>query len=443
MKLFNLAMFSIVLLHTVFEVKAEPTEKPNVILIMADDMGFECLGCNGGLSYATPNLDKLAQTGIRFLQCYSQPLCTPSRVKIMTGRYNFQNYTQFRHLDINEETFGHVMQKAGYRTAIAGKWQLNGLDKNPENNIEGCFDKTIPLKFGFDESCLWQVTHLKTDGERYSNSLIELNGKELTGIEDKYGPDIFANFVNDFIERNKDEKFFIYYPMVLVHAPFVITPDSEEWDNIDARYNTDVNHFKEMVEYSDKIIGKIVSKLEEEGLTDNTLIIFTGDNGSPKNITTNTVNGPYKGGKSTTYDSGTHVPLIANWPSKIRKASEYPYLIEFSDFLPTLAEVAEGEIPANIDGQSFVGVLTGRKYSPRESLIVHYDPGTKLDPPAYKGRFVRTVDYKLYHDGRFYNMIEDKWERTPLNNSFLTRKETKIRAELQRIQDQCPPWREN
>jgi arylsulfatase A len=120
-------------------------DKPNIILIMADDLGYECLGCYGSTSYKTPVLDELARTGVRFDNCHSQPLCTPSRVKIMTGRYNSRNYTNFGHFDFNEKTFAHVMKTAGYATCIAGKWQLMG------RGAAGPYDA------GFDEYCLWHM----------------------------------------------------------------------------------------------------------------------------------------------------------------------------------------------------------------------------------------------------------------------------------------------
>ena len=132
-------------------------------------MGYECLSCNGSLSYSTPELDKLAENGLRFTHCYSQPLCTPSRVKIMTGRYNSNNYVDFGYLDVNEQTFGNIVQDAGYKTMIAGKWQLNGVNSQEE----GYMDLNRPYQFGFDEYCLWWLTQ---PGPRYAQPVIVQNG---------------------------------------------------------------------------------------------------------------------------------------------------------------------------------------------------------------------------------------------------------------------------
>ncbi|MFT4804155.1 MAG: arylsulfatase A, partial [Psychroserpens sp.] len=217
-------LFIIVTFITVFIFSCKSdnqNSRPNIILIMADDMGYECLSANGSTSYKTPNIDRLASNGIRFSKCISQPLCTPSRVKIMTGLHNYRNYDYFGHLNTQQYTFGNLMQEAGYATCIAGKWQLNG--RAFKESIPDWNDNTRPYKFGFDEYCLWQLTGL---GGRYVGPLIEQNGEFLKRNVDEYGPDIFANYIMDFIERKKDAPFFIYYPMVLVHDPFVPTPNS-------------------------------------------------------------------------------------------------------------------------------------------------------------------------------------------------------------------------
>jgi arylsulfatase A len=144
-------------------------------------MGYECIGANGCIEYKTPNLDRLANNGIRFEHCYSPPLCTPSRVKIMTGKFNFRNYEDFGYLNPNEKTFGNILKEAGYATCIAGKWQLNGLDKdNPGNQ-----DVDRPYQFGFDEFCLWQLHQVKSEGERYANPLLTQNGKDLPRNENE------------------------------------------------------------------------------------------------------------------------------------------------------------------------------------------------------------------------------------------------------------------
>ena len=195
-------------------VPAAEDARPNIVLILADDMGFECLNCYGGTSYRTPNLDALAAAGLKFNHCHAQPICTPTRVQIMTGLYNQRNYIRFGLLDPEATTFGHVLKQAGYKTCIVGKWQLEG-------------GLTGPNKLGFDEYCLWQLNRRPP---RYPNPGLEINGDQVNYTNGEYGPDIVSDYLCEFIERNQQGPFFAYYPMILPHFPFVPTPDSDDWD---------------------------------------------------------------------------------------------------------------------------------------------------------------------------------------------------------------------
>jgi len=412
-------------------------EKPNVVLIMADDMGYECLSVNGSLSYRTPVLDSLANQGIRFTECISQPLCTPSRVKIMTGMYNYRNYEYFGYLNDNQYTFGQLMKEAGYATCIAGKWQLNGLAYT--KRIPDWQDSMRPGRFGFDEYCLWQLTKNARLGGRYADPLIQQNGRVLNLPPGSYGPDIFSRFVLDFVDRHRDEPFFVYYPMVLVHNPFVPTPDSPEWADPAKRHKRSTLNFRDMVEYADRIVGQITAKLKELELDQRTLLIFTGDNGTNVHIRTQMTDRWIRGGKGNTIDAGTHVPLIAYWPEKIRSGSDFNKLIEFSDFLPTLAELTGQTVQC--DGHSFYPLLVGKKFRPRETVFVHYDPRWGAGVNKYRNRFTRTVTYKLYQDGRFFYLPTDFLEQEPLDTGALTTAERKIRIKLQKEIDKAPPWK--
>jgi arylsulfatase A len=258
------------------------SEKPNVIVVMADDIGFECYSKYGSEFYQTPNIDELATTGAKFTQAYSQPICTPSRVKIMTGQYNFRNYTQFGELDLSQPTFAKMVKANGYATAIAGKWQLSAGDLNG------------PSSAGFDEYCLWHFSkggstqqlpkEFKNKGSRYKSPNLFQNGNLVPDTAGKYGPDIVSDFICEFIQRKKNEPFVVYYPMILVHSPFEPTPDSHDWKQKDTS-RPPIEHFREMVHYMDKVIGKIVRQLDATGIRDNTLIIVTGDNGTNRSIT--------------------------------------------------------------------------------------------------------------------------------------------------------------
>ena len=170
--------------------------QPNVVLVMCDDMGYEGVSAYGSNTYQTPNLDRLATGGMLFRHCYSQPICTPSRVQIMTGQYNFRNYTKFGHLDTRQITFANLLQNAGYKTAVVGKWQLEG-------------DGNKVRKFGFDEYCLW---HIDGRRSRYWEPRIVENDRLLDEVKHRYGPDIFTDYGVNFIHRHKDEPFLVVLP---------------------------------------------------------------------------------------------------------------------------------------------------------------------------------------------------------------------------------------
>jgi arylsulfatase A len=373
--------------------KKKKTKPANIVLIVADDLGYECVGANGGTSYQTPVLDKLAASGVRFDYCYSQPICTPSRVKIMTGMYNFRNYERFGYLNWEQTTFANILKNAGFTTCIAGKWQLGG-------------GYDAPGHFGFDEYCLWLLNRRTS---RYLNPGLEINGRPVDYSNGEYGPDVVSDYICDFMERKKNQRFFVYYPMILPHPPFLPTPDSPEWNAVKAgsKIPEDRKYFTPMVAYMDKIVGKIVMKLEQLGLRQRTLVLFTSDNGTGTGIVSELQGHPVRGGKGKTTDSGTHVPLIANWPGVVPAGVVSPDLVDFSDFLPTICECARIQVPNNlvIDGQSFMPQLLGKKGKPRQWTYCWYQ----------KSIFARSHQFKLYQTGKFYNLINDPEETAPLD----------------------------
>ncbi len=404
-------------------------EKPNIILIMVDDLGYECLGINGGSSYNTPELDRLAETGIRFDHCYAQPLCTPSRVKLMTGIYNVRNYVRFGVLDRNQTTFAHLLRNAGYATCIAGKWQLGSQLDSPQH-------------FGFDESCLWQHTRGRTDEEehdtRYSNPRLEINGQPVDYTKGEYAPDVTSDFICDFIERNRDKPFLAYYPMILTHCPFVPTPGSADWDSTDrgsTSYKGDTAYFGGMVSYTDKIVGKLTAKLDELGLRENTIILFTGDNGTDKPVVSVMDGRNVAGQKGETTDAGTRVPLIVNWKGIIPEGQLCNDLVDFSDFFPTLCETAGIAVPATpeIDGRSFFPQLMGQSGNPRDWIYIWYSrAGNDSDAKV----FARNQRYKLYRTGSFYDIDNDVLEKEPLQDDDLNSETMRIKAMLQKALNQ-------
>jgi arylsulfatase A len=412
--------FAILLLALMVAPVSEASSKPNIVLIMADDIGWEALKCYGGEDYETPHLDRLASEGIRFEHCYSTPICTTSRVMLMTGQYNFRNYTHFGYLNPKDKTFGHLLKDAGYKTGIAGKWQLNGL----YNQLEGHDKQSRVHDAGFDDYCLWQLSKTQAEGgERFWEPLIEVSDEKERSMNThgQYGPDLMCDFICDFMERNKDQAFFAYYPMVLVHDPFIPTPASKIGETVPSNKQSKdkgelKKHFQAMVNYMDGIVGEIVAKTEELGIAENTLILFTSDNGTHQLITSKWNGKRVQGGKSSMKDTGTHVPLIAYWKGHSAKGVVCDDLVDFTDFYPTLAELAGVELGEGdpVDGRSFLPQILGEQANPREWVFCHYQPYWNKKP----GQFVRTAKYKLYRDGRFYETAMDLEEKNDLSKKL-------------------------
>ena len=395
---------------------------------MADDLGYECLNSYGGTSYKTPFLSKLASEGIQFENCHSQPICTPSRVKLMTGLSNKKNHVEFGYLDPKEKTFSQIFREEGYSTLIAGKWQL-GKNEN------------LPNHFGFDEHILWQLTTSGRDStnldKRYVNPRLNINGKIYEKNEGKYSTDLVVNYINDFIERKKRKPFLVYYPMILSHCPFDPTPHSKDWNPYDFGSNTykgNAKYFGDMVSYMDYSISRIVDQLDKLGIRENTLIIFTADNGTDEPIVSMMDNIAVIGGKGLTTDNGTHVPLIANWKGTIKPNSKSSNLIDFSDFFPTICDVAKIKIEElDIDGISFYPELIGKVYNSRKWIHTWYNRDGRSNPLTKTEEWVRNEKYKLYVGNRFYNLIEDPMEKKSIKESELTDKERKLRENFIKV----------
>jgi len=398
-------------------------ERPNIVLILADDVGREVLGCYGGTSYQTPNIDALARTGERFNHCYSMPVCHPTRLTLMTGRYPFRNPAGWGSWPQGAQTFAQMLQKAGYATAVAGKWQLALLRSKPDH----------ARRLGFDRSALfgWH------EGPRYHNPMIYRNGqvwKEKQRPE-VFGPEVYVEFLSEFMSQHRDGPFLAYYSMALCHEisdDFAPVPPPGP----DGRYLS----YARMVEQMDLMVGRIVAAVDRLGLRRRTLILFTTDNGSPGRYLTgielvggkprrqhapvvSVMNGrEIAGGKGRTTDWGTRVPLVANWPGVIEPGAQCEALVDFSDFLPTLAELCGAPLPEGVqlDGRSFVPQLL--------------DPAAKGRPWVFcqhQGRYwVRTQRWKLYNDGRLFDMQNDVDERRPVPEDQASAEATAARKQL-------------
>lgn len=378
--------------------------RPNILLILADDLGAECLGCYGGTSYRTPNLDKLASTGVRFDYAYATPLCSPSRAELLTGRYVFR--TGMTHVIMPDQpdarldwrqhkTFAKFLRDAGYATSIAGKWHLcHDFLNNPTHEADA----------GFDDRYLWRLFKDNAVTRHYWNPSLWLEGKpdEETG-KGKFGDDLFTGHILDFIRANKDRPFLAYYPMTLVHSQsatgknYPRSPDTfKPGDDPDA--GAGPTGFSDLVAYMDKLVGKIVAELDRLGLRENTLILFAGDNGTDAGITSQFKGRKLKGEKGRLSEAGTRVPLIANWPGAVPQGRVLDDLVDFTDFLPTVLDAAGVALPAGyrVDGRSFLPQLRGQRGQPRE--WVYRQLGANW--------FIRDRRYRLSSEGEFVDMAD-------------------------------------
>ncbi len=361
-------------------------KRPNVIVMMADDLSAMQLGCYGNTNNATPNLDRLAREGIKFETCWATPVCSPSRGIIYTGRYAYQ--TGWYHNDLkpseplyeNNITLPQPLQKAGYRTAFCGKWQMPG----------------DPYAFGFDTYLknIFFPSHqempvpLQEDG-RYSYywhpALVRDDEVIQTGPED-YAPDIATDFVIDFATQGGQKPFFAFYSMWLPHVSwdpelgrwgYPSPPMTDSQDNRIEGKNRKGNAERTLegqgtlVEYVDILVGRIVKALDQAGLREDTIIMFTGDNGAPQ-----------YGKNRVDREKGPRVPLIVNCPGRIPAVGDTKAMVSFADFLPTILDFvnAKGKLPSgySIDGISFAPVLRGEKEKTRDYVYSNFGPWQML-----------------------------------------------------------------
>ncbi len=428
----------------VASIQAQSTRRPNIVLILADDLGYETVGCYGGTSYPTPNLDQLAREGIRFDHAYAMPLCTNTRIQLMTGKYNHRNWKAFGILDPNADTFAHMLRLAGYKTCIAGKWQLTSYD--PPDFPGAQLRRNTGMRVedaGYDAYSLWHTGHTEVKGSRYADPVIYENGKLRDDTTGKYGPDLWVQFIGDFMKRHRDEPFFVYYPMALPHNPMVPTPDSPQWKDPARRHSDETPFAADMIRYTDKIVGQITKQLDDLGIRENTVLLFFSDNGTNARVASMMGDRLVRGEKGKATDLGIRVPCIASWKGTTPAGHVSESLIDSVDFLPTLLELAGAgeQLKEPIDGISFAGELSGGAKSPRPWVYIHQDPRPGWDKDRFSLiRLARDKDYKLYEDGRLYHTSVDRFEESPI---FIEQDDDASRAarvKLQSVLDSMKPY---
>lgn len=425
------------------EAVALPSNKPNIILILGDDIGYEVPTYTGGESYETPNLDALSKQGMQFTNCYSMPMCTPSRFEMLTGKYNNRNYggDSWGNLDLSQKTIANMLKNAGYKTCIAGKWQLNGGDASIHSFGFDTYSVTNPFKLS-DGSERAEVDANPQGLSLYKNPIIYQNGNYLptADMKGKYGEDVNREFLFKFIDsnKNKSKPFFAMWTPNLCHAPFSPTPDDPEFASWNPKLEGnrgDESFFPSMIKYFDKEVGMLMNKLSSTGISSNTVVLLViGDNGTDDVILSQYKGKSFRGGKGYTHYRGIHVPMIAVWPGKIA-AKTNTNLVDFTDFLPTIAELAKIAKPANygvLDGQSFAPQLLGKTYTARTSVFGFFDVNRYGPDNIKPAIYALDYTYKLYEDSstRFFNYITDMNEKKPIADNKLTAAQKKAKSAL-------------
>ncbi len=404
------------LLAVTFTLQAAAPAKPNIIFILVDDLGIPCLSCYGGV-YRTPNLDKLAAEGMRFERCFTAPLCAPSRALCMMGRYGFRtgvvdNPLGGKATPDKEICVAKPLKNAGYATAVAGKWrQLPCLSTKADAAV-----------WGIDEFLTWGSGDGE-GGDRYWSRDYLKNGEAIQLPKGKYGPDALHEFVVDFMRRHRDQPFFIYYPMTMIHGGFKPTPDTAPGVSDRAHLYTDT------ITYMDKLIGKLTAELDRLNLREKTLVVFTGDNGS---VDPQTVHGRMvEGVKHELSEGGSRVPLIVNWKGTTPAGKVLDDLVDSTDFYVTFAEVAGAKLPTGhkLDGHSFAPQLRGEKGSPREWVFI------QLADKWY----ARSSGWKLYNDDRLCDMSDAPFAEKSVPAGTESHKAKAARQQLQAVLAELNP----
>ncbi len=433
--------------------------RPNIVLIMADDLGGRDLAVYGNKFNETPNIDKLAKQGMLFSNAYAAPVCSATRASIQSGQYparvgifdfipgHWRPYEEVtvpqhevQYLPDDIITIGDAMQSAGYKTGYFGKWHLGNAPKH------------LPNARGYDNA------HMYAGGGFYNSKFVP----EYKAPENKRLSEILTDMGINFIEENKEDPFFLFISHYDVHVQLdadrdLINKYLKKGKSPDYPCNA---VYAAMIEHVDNSVGAMMNAVEEMGLADNTVFIFYSDNGGVDNRFDNipllggeskhvypdghplqyiaTSNVPLRAGKGTLYEGGVRVPLIVRWPEKIKPASTSQAIVSSVDFYPTLVELADGKSPENqvLDGYSMLSALTENKFDPEREVFTHYPVYHHEQPMSA----VRKGDWKIVENlvsGEFdlYNLTYDVNEMTDLKYSF-PKKLGEMKTVLKKWQDE-------
>jgi len=398
--------------------QADHLGKPNIIVIIADDLGYGDLSSYGAKDLQTPNIDRLVAAGIRFDNFYANcPVCSPTRASLLTGRYpdlvgvpgviRTHITNNFGYLCPRAILLPNLLKQVGYHTAIVGKWHL------------GLASPNTPNQRGFDQfhGFLGDMMDDYYSHLRHGFNYMRLNEKEID--PEGHATDLFTQWAIDYINQSAKSKqpFFLYLAYNAPHTP-IQPPD--DWlaqvKNRDKDISDKRARLVALIEHLDDGIGKVIAALKQAGVSDNTLIIFTSDNGGQLGVGAN--NGELSGGKGQMYEGGIRVPTCAVWPGKIQPASRTDRIALTMDLFPTICQAAGIDVAQQIDGRSILPTLLS-KTQPAEDRILFW---VRREGGEYGGRAfyaARYGDWKLLQNSPFepmklYNLADDPQEKQPL-----------------------------
>ena len=399
-------------------------DRPNVLLVFADDLGRELLSAYGGTSWETPHLDRLSADGLTFETCYATPLCSPSRVMLMTSQYSFRGYETWGQIDRDADTFVRRLREVGYQTWACGKWHMSGWDESPPGITVAGFDRHA----SYDYAAMLAGS-MRGEGNRYWGGTVIVDGERT--VLPTYGPDFFAGWMVDRIEgRDAGRPFFAYVALDPMHRPFHPTPaslpDSGEVPGEWLGAVGDAENFGPMLSHADAVVGRLLDALKTAGVERETLVLFSSDNGTDNVHEAAAVRSDYRGrrvagGKYFPTELGTSVPLVARWPGVVEAGTRTAALTDLTDIGTTLCELAGVDPPADADGKSLLPVLRGeaRTHKPFVYTWGNFEQSSRRykEPAAHAGRLthaLRGPRWKLYADGRLFDLDADPFEERPV-----------------------------
>lgn len=445
-------LLALFILASAHRAAAAPARPPNVLLIFVDDLGYGDLACYGGKDLRTPHIDSLAQRGLRFETFYANSaVCSPSRAALLSGRYPELAGVPGVIRTHSEDSWGYlapsatllpaVLKQAGYHTALVGKWHL-GLEKENTPNARG---------FDHFHGWLGDMMDSYTGHRRHDINYMRLEDQVID--PPGHATDLFTQWSIEYLRkqapaaREGAKPFFLYLAYNAPHGP--IEPPDEWLAKVIQRepgINPKRAKLVALIEHMDDGVGKVLAALKENGLDQNTLVIFASDNGG--DLGAGATNGPLRNGKTSMYEGGLRVPMIAAWPGQIAPGANNSCVAAHMDLMPTICEVAGAAAPPGIDGMSILSVLKGNPPSPaiaeRTLFFVRREGGPTA---GFSTHAVRRGDWKLVYNTPYtpfelYNLKQDPKEETDLSQKAPRIRNEMIKAlKIHQTRAGAVPWR--